>query len=183
VTLNAKRLAWLAGGVLLAYLGYGVYQAGTLEAPPPPSNPQIVFRGGSASGQRIRTRSWSAAYDRIVSNADQTVLDLENVHDGLIYRKGKPYLRVRAAHMTVNTVSRDFNVTGPMHVETVVASPPRSFDTTAASWSDAAQKLALTQTVTIRTGAATPLSVGSLTFDVKTGQLTIANVAGGVRLR
>jgi hypothetical protein len=178
-----RRLAVAGVTAILAFLVWGIYRAGLGETPPPPSSTDIIFHNGFANGERIKTRSWSADYDRIISNADQTVLDLDNVRNGTIFKKGKPYLHVRAAHMTVNTVTRDFSVSGPLHVETVGMTPARSFDTTAAEWSDALQRLNLTNKVAIHTGAAAPLMVGSLVFNVKSGQIDMHDVSGPIRFK
>jgi lipopolysaccharide export system protein LptC len=178
-----RRTAIGALVALVAFVIWGIYRAGLGETPPPPSSTDIIFHNGFANGERIKTRSWTADYDRIVSNADQTVLDLDNVRNGTIFKKGKPYLRVRAAHMTVNTVTRDFSVTGALHVETVDAKPARSFDTTSADWSDSLQRLNLTKKVAIHTGAAAPLMVGSLVVNVKTGQIEMHDVSGPVRFK
>jgi hypothetical protein len=178
-----RRLALAATVALVAYLGWGIFRAGLNEVPAGRGSTDIVFRQGTVSGQRIKTRSWTASYDRLVSNADQTVLELQNVHDGTIFRAGKPYLHVRAAHMSVNTITRDFSIVGPLHVKTVGAKPARWFDTTAAQWEDSAQRLTLSHHVTIYSGAEHPLSVGSLTFDVKTGNVAMNDVAGQIRFK
>jgi hypothetical protein len=176
------RLGAGAGLLFAAYLAWGIYQAGLNETPAPPASTDIVFHNGIAHGERIKTRSWSADYEKLVSNADQTVLDLQNVRNGTIYKAGKPYLHMRAAHMTVNTLTRDFAVSGPLHVETV-SSPPRSFDTTAAHWSDAQQQLDLNHAVSINSGAGAPLIVGRVTLNVKTGQLELHDIAGAARFK
>ena len=177
------RAAQIGGVAFLAYVGYGIYAAGLDERPPPPSSTNIVFKNGTATGHRIVSRSWSADYDNIQSNSDQSVLELDNVHNGIIYKKGKPYLHVRADHMSVNTLSRDFNVSGPLHVETVDAKPHRSFDTTAAAWDDAMQRLTLSKHVTVNTDGSAPLSIGSMTFDVKSGAIDITAIDGPVRFK
>jgi hypothetical protein len=181
--MSPARLVAFGGFAVAAFIGWGIYRAGLGETPPPPSNTDIVFHEGIAHGERIKTRSWTADYDRLVSNADQTVLDLENVRNGIIFKAGKPYLRVRAAHMSVNTLTRDFTVTGPLHVETIDAKPPRSFDTNSARWSDAEQRLDLDKRVSIKTGAAAPLIVGSLSVDIKTGQMEMRDVTGAARFK
>ncbi len=181
--LPIRRLALAATLAFAAWVAWGIYRAGVDETPAGRGSTDIVFRGGKVSGQRIKTRSWTASYDRLVSNADQTVLEIQNVHDGTIFRAGKPYLHVQAAHMSVNTITRDFSIVGPLHVKTVASTPQRSFDTTSAQWNDSAQLLTLSNHVTIYSGAEHPLNVGSLTFDVKTGNVAMTNVAGQVRFK
>jgi hypothetical protein len=157
-----KRIVGIAVVATLAYMGYGIYDAGRDERPAPLANTSIQFSKGHASGQRVKFRSWSADYDKIVSNADQTILDIQNVRNGTIYKNGKPYMHVRAAHMTVNTITHDFAESGPMHAETVGSTPARSFDTDSAVWNDALE---------------------TLTLDIKTGAIDIRDIDGPVRLK
>lgn len=164
-----------AATIAVAGVGFGIYRAGDHELPAPNNATDIVFHGGTATGRRIRTKSWSANYDRIVSNADQTMLVVDGVHDGIIDKKGKPYLRVRAQHITVNTISHDLEITGPLHVETIDANPARTFDTDSASWNDGLQILTLNKRVVVHTQRAKPLVFSSATLDVKTGEIVVYN--------
>ncbi|MBD5635049.1 MAG: hypothetical protein IAI49_11280 [Candidatus Eremiobacteraeota bacterium] len=176
-------LASVAALALVAYVGYGIYAAGLSERPPPPPFANITFARGKVTGHRITSRSWSADFDRIVSNSDQSLLELENVHHGVIFKNGKPYLHVRTAHLSVNTISRDFSASGPIHVETVGTRPMRSFDTNSAAWNDTIQRLTLSRPIVIHNGSSAPLTVGSLTFDVKTGQIEIRSIDGPVEFK
>ncbi len=178
-----KRPALILGAALAAWLGYGVWMAGRNETGLPPSNAPVVFKSGTALGQRLSGRSWTADYERIVTSTDQSVLDLYGVKHGVIFKDGKPYLKVTAERMTVNTITRDFNASGKLHVETIGRTPKRTFDTEAANWSDVQQTLTLPDRATIGTGAELPLLVGSATYDVKTGDLEMHQVAGAVRFK
>ncbi len=178
-----RTALWIAAFALTAFLAAGIYLAGRNELPAPPANPAVVFRQGSANGRRISFPSWSANYDRIVTNQDQTVLNVDGVRDGLIYKKGKPYLRVSAAHFTVDTLSHDFAAAGRLRVETVGTEPKRSFETTSAVWSDATQILTMAQPVRIDTGADAPLYVASLSINVRTGDIVLHKIAGPIRLK
>jgi len=178
-----RRVLVLAGFAAGVWLAVGVFLSGRDEINPPPNGTPAVFNGGHAVGQRVDFRSWSADYDKLITNADQTVLDLQGVHNGIIFKNGKPYLRVRAAHMTINTLTRDFSATGPIHVETVRSNPRRTFDTTAATWSDATQHLSLPRRIEIHSGARAPLYVGSMDFDLRNGQLELHHVHGAIRVK
>ncbi len=164
-----RNLLYLAAFGIGAWLVAGVYLAGRDEQSAPPNNIPAIFQGGAAS------------YDKMVANADQTQLELDGVHDGIIYKKGKPYLLVRARHMTVNTITHDFSARGPIHVETASGNPKREFDSTAADWSDSTQKLSLPEPIEIRSGAKEPLFVGSLEFNVRTGEIELHYIRGAVR--
>ena len=184
MTPRIKRLLLGTGIVFAVFVIFGIYQAGKDEIPAPPSDTNITApHGGGAVGERIASRSWNIQYDRMVSNADQTVVDLYGVHDGTIFRDGKPYLDVRAAHITVNTVSHDFTAQGPLHVATIAGSPKRAFDTDSAAWSEANQKLAFDHKTTISSGADEPMIVGSLTLDVKTGDVVVTDASGAIRFK
>ncbi len=176
-----KFAIWAAAIAALAFIGIGIYRAGFDEIPPPSKDAQLVFHGGKVYGRRITTRSWSADYDRIVSNGDQTILNVDGVRHGLIYKKGRPYLRVRAQHMTVNTLSHDFVVSGFMEAQTIGRRPERSFETTSAQWTDSAQLLTLDHRVVIRTNGQAPLSFASARFNVRTGDLDVRAIAGSLR--
>ncbi len=178
-----KRIIIITALALFGFVAYGIYDAGRNERPTPLANTNISFSKGRASGQRVKFRSWSADYDKIVSNADQTILDIQNVRNGTIFKNGKPYMHVRAAHMTVNTITHDFAETGPMHAETVGTVPARTFDTDSAVWNDALQTLTLAKRVVIHSGSDDPLTVGSLTLDIKTGAVDIHDVEGPVRIK
>jgi hypothetical protein len=180
---SLKRPALIAAAALAAWVGYGIWTAGRNETMPPPSNGPVIFKTGSALGQRLNGRSWTAEYERITTSTDQTTLDLYGVKNGVIFRDGKPYLRVTAKHMTVNTVTRDFFASGALHVETIGKTPRRTFDTENANWNDALQTLTLPDRAKIGTGAALPLLVGSAVFNVKTGELDMRQVAGAVRFK
>ena len=179
-----KLLALAAGALLLGDVGAGIYLAG-LDSPTPPLNDtSVTFKPGSATGERLGCRSWVADYDHIVTNADQTVVDVDNVKHGLIFKACKPYLTVQAKHMMINTLTHDFSASGTIHIET--AAPDmlhKTFETDAATWSDAAQRLVLPHKSTIESGMDMPLTVGNVTLDVRSGQLELNNVAGAVRIK
>ena len=180
-----KLLALAAGALLLGYVGAGIYLAG-LDTPaaPPTNDNSVVFKPGEAIGERVGCRSWIADYDHIVTSADQTVVDVDNVRHGLIYKQCKPYLAVTAKHMTINTLTHDFSVSGDIHIET--AAPDllhKTFETDAATWSDQSQRLVLPHKSTIESGMDLPLTVGNVTLDVRSGQLELNKVAGAVRIK
>ena len=179
-----KLLALAAGALLLGYVGAGVYLAGLDSPAPPVNNTSVTFKPGEATGERLGCRSWIADYDHIVTNADQTVVDVDNVRHALIYKACKPYLTVKAKHMTINTITHDFNASGQIHIET--AAPDllhKTFETDAATWSDQTQRLVLPHKSTIESGMDLPLTVGNVTLDVKSGQLELNNVAGAIRIK
>jgi hypothetical protein len=173
---------WIAGAALavLAFLVIGVYLAGRNDIQPSNGTPPVVLNRGMARGERVTSHSWSIDYDKITTSADQTFITADGVHHGLIYRKGKPYLRVRATHVTVNMVTHDFVATGPVHIESVSHRNFHAFDTTSAVWTEASQRLDLAEPVVV-TSPGTSLHVQQLSLDVRTGALHIDQPHGSFR--
>jgi hypothetical protein len=175
-----KRWIAVAAVAFLAFVVVQVYLAGREEVPPPQTAAPVVLSSGLARGERITTHSWSIDYDRITTSADQTFVSADGVRDGIIYKNGKPYLRVRAAHVNVNMVTHDFNAAGPVHVESVSRKNFHAFDTTSAVWTEAAQRLDLSQPIVV-TSPGTTLHVQKLSLDVRTGRLHIDHPDGSFR--
>lgn len=176
------RKRWIVTASLLfvAFAIFQVYLAGRDEIPPPQSAAPVVLSSGIARGERVTTHSWSIDYQKITTSADQTFITVDGVRDGLIYKKGKPYLRVRANHVNVNMLSHDFVASGPVHVESVSHKNFHAFDTTSAIWSEAAQRLDLSAPIVI-TSPGTTLHVQKLSLDVRTGALHIDHPDGSFR--
>jgi hypothetical protein len=179
-----KLLAWAAGALFLGYVAAGVYVAGLDKSGPPPNSTLVKILKGCARGEKITGRSWTACYGKIVSSANQTILDLDDVTDGIIYKDKKPYLKFRAKHMTVNALTHDFAASGTIDVEAADPSAiHRTFQTDAATWNDAAQRLVLPHKSVIDSGADLPLTVESITLDVKSGDVQFNNVGGAIRIK
>jgi hypothetical protein len=174
-----QRLGIVAALAVVAFLGIGVYRAGNETVAPPMQIP-IEVQGGRAVGHRISARSWSLQYDRMQASADGTFVDVEGVHNGVLYRNGKPYLRLRAQHLSVNNISKDFTATGPLRIETIDRHP-RTFDTRDATWLNYQQTLTMKNRIIVGTDGA-KLFVEGLTIDVKTGRTRLGRIDGDVRL-
>ena len=121
----AVALAVIGLGI---FVGIGVYQAG-LETPAVPMLPPTQLDKGVAEGRRITGQSWSFDYDSVRMTPDGAIADIDGVHDGNIYRYGKPFLRMTAKHITVNTQTNDFNATGPIRIEQITKAHRRTFKT------------------------------------------------------
>ncbi|HTV74287.1 MAG TPA: hypothetical protein VME66_11340 [Candidatus Acidoferrales bacterium] len=175
-----KRILTLAIIALTIWVGYEVYAAGNDEVGPPGSVPNVL-RSGEASGFHIATKSWSFDYDSVIASADNSVMDMTGIHDGIFYKAGKPYLRLRAQHVTVNMTTKSFVATGPLHIETIGQPRKRTLDTTAATWDDSQKLLTLANKTTVATaGDDQPLVAGKITINVRTGDVHIDQISGHV---
>lgn len=176
-----KAPVWILIVSLALLIGYGIYQAGINEIGAPSSGTPAEISGGKAMGHRLSFLSWSIEYDRIRASADGTIVDVDGVKNGVFYRAGKPYLKLKATHLTVNTVSKDFTADGPLTIESL-ESDHRSFTTTAAVWTNATQQLAMNQRIVVKSPDGAVLHLDTLTMNVKTGEVHVGNVAGDVTL-
>ncbi|MEA2720518.1 MAG: hypothetical protein QOJ39_2382, partial [Candidatus Eremiobacteraeota bacterium] len=103
----------LAVLALLAWVGYEIGRAGgdiqvqRLAAP-------NTLVNGRVLGKRIDGRSWSLDYDTVTMSADGSQASIAHVRDGRLHRAGKPDVLMKADGVTVNTISNDILITGPV---------------------------------------------------------------------
>jgi hypothetical protein len=179
---SVTRKQWIVGIAigLFAYAGIGIYMAGRDDVTPPTSTVPVVVGRGNAHGERIKSHSWALDYDKITTSMDQTFVTIDGIHDGVVYKKGKPYLYVKAAHASVNMITKDFSLSGPVRVDSANKEKPRTFTTTSAVWTEAAQRLDLSQPIVVTSPGAT-LHVARLSLDVRSGNLHIESIDGSLR--
>ncbi len=176
------RLFVLAGLAIVVYLGASVYLT-ERDAPQPPSNQQqIIIKGGVVTGNRISSKSWTFTFDRATTTPDGSIATVYGVRDGVLYRAGKPYLKIDAKEVNINTTSFDFTALGAVHLESLSKKQQRSFDTDLVSWSNATKILRLDHPSYIHTGKAT-LQVRSLLVDFNKGELHLGELSGNVDIK
>ena len=175
IFLIAGMLLVLAG---LAYVGVGIYRAGGSVALPPGAQP-MHLSFGTAEGRRVTGRSWTLHYDKIETSLDGTTASIQGLRDGTFYRNGKPFVRIRAKHVVVNTITNDITIDGPVSI-TTLDSPKRTFSTNAATWNNFAQRLLLPHESTMRSGDAL-LRIATVAIDFRSGSVKLGRVAGTFR--
>jgi hypothetical protein len=175
-----RTLLFVAIAFVLLLAG-GIIYSGRDETAAPPDT-SITFGKGHAAGRRITTPSWSCEYDKIVANNDQTILNVDGVHNGVIYRDGKPYLHLTAQHLSVNMLTRDFFANGKLHVESIDRKSWRSFETDTLTWNESQQTLSVTSPLTFVSQSEEPMRVSSLIYDIRAGTLHIGKAEGAMKL-
>ncbi len=93
--------------------------AGRGTPPLPPGQMPIDLRGGHVLNNHIATKSWSFDYDHARLSPDGLSGSVDGVRNGIVFRKGKPYLRISAKHVQLNIASLDFTAVGKVHVERI----------------------------------------------------------------
>jgi hypothetical protein len=175
-----RTLSILAGFALLIIVAVGVYRAG-LDLPPAPVAQPVVIEHGLAQGRRITGPSWRFDYETVQTSPDGSLSDINGVHDGVLYRKGKPFIAMTAAHLSVNTITDDFSASGPVHLQTLDPQHRRTLDTDAAVWTNASQTLTLSHPVAID-DEGTKATVKNVTIDFRTGQSHAGGLSGSITL-
>jgi hypothetical protein len=174
-----KRLA-LAGGLALgAYVVVEIILAGAGAPPPPPNQAPIDLRGGHVLNNHIATKSWSFDYDHARLSSDGMSGSVDNVRNGIVYRKGKPYLRISAKHVVLNIQSLDFTAVGKVHIERINDPQHRAFDTDLVTWTNDAKILRMAHPAYVHSGGQT-LRIDGITVNFDDNTIHLGKISGGV---
>lgn len=174
-------VGWIAGAAVLVWVIVEVILAGR-GTPPLPSNQNgITLHGGHVQGNRISTKSWSFDYKSAQLSPDGTTGTVDGVRNGIVLRKGKPYLRVAAEHITVDTQSLNFTAVGKVHVVMINDPQHRSFDTDLVIWTNGAKLLRMDHPSYIHSGDQT-LKLQNVTINFDTGVIHLGGITGGVQI-
>jgi hypothetical protein len=162
---------------LFAWVGVGIYRAGG-DVPPPSPVQETKLTSGHAEGRRVDGKpSWAFDYDRIVASADTTIATLYNVRHGIIYKRGKPFMKLVAKQVVVNTLSNDFVVTGPMQLTEIDRQHDRRLTSDAANYSGALQTLILSHPSKISSDGARA-TVATATVNFRSGDMNLGPLVG-----
>jgi hypothetical protein len=170
-----RTLAALVAVAVLAWVAYETVHAGS-DVPAPATQGLTQLSGGRASDKRVDGKSWSLDYDSATMSADGSTADIEHIRDGVIMRNGKPYMHVRAQHITANLALNDFVVTGPVTFDEV-GGLGRTLVTNGAHYLGFSHTLELPNRTTIRSGPVR-LVVDHATVNFATGETTLGRIVG-----
>ena len=176
-----KSAAAVLAAAILVYAVVEVILAGR-GTPPLPSNQMgITLHGGHVQGNRISTKSWSFDYKSAQLSPDGTTGTVEGVRNGIVLRKGKPYLRVAAENISIDTQSLNFTAVGKVHVVMIDDPQHRSFDTDLVMWTNGAKLLKMDHPSYVHSGDQT-LKLQTVTINFDTGQIHFGGISGGVQI-
>lgn len=180
-TFNWRIAAWVAGGVLVVWLVVGIILAGQEPGGVPPGSMPIILRGGRVTGNRVSTRSWTFDYKTAQTSPDGTLATVDGVKNGVLYKKGKPYLSISAEHVTINTQTFDFTAIGDVHVAALNPKDKiaKSFDTDLAVWTNSVKMLQLNHPSIVRTGDQV-LKVATISVNFNTNDIHMGKIDGSV---
>lgn len=177
---NWRRIGWIAGALFAVWFVVGIVLAGR-DVPPPPGAQPITLHGGRVTGNHISTRSWTFDYTHAEMSPDGTLATLDGVKNGVLYKKGKPYLSIAAQHVSVNTQTFDFTATGDVHVEALHPKDhiSKSFDSDLVQWVNATKMLELAHPSVFRTNGET-LKVATISVDFNKDEVHLGKIEGMV---
>jgi len=163
-------LVWIIVEIVLAGRG----------TPPLPSNQSgITLKGGHVQGNRISTKSWSFDYKSAQLSPDGTTGSVDGVRNGIVFRKGKPYLKISAQHIQVDIQNLDFTAIGKVHVERINDPQQRAFDTDLVTWTNNAKLLHMDHPAYIHTNGQT-LRIDGITVDFDANTIHLGKLNGQV---
>ncbi len=172
-----KHFAWIAGIALAVWVVVEIANAGRDLPNIPTASQSIDLRGGHVTGNRITTKSWTFDYEHAQLSPDGTVGTVDGVRNGIVFRKGKPYLRIAAEHISINTQTLDFTALGKVHVERIGDSQQRSFDTDLVIWTNNAKLLRMDHPSYLHTGDQT-LKLETVSIDFGSEKVHLGKIDG-----
>ncbi|HET9030533.1 MAG TPA: hypothetical protein VFN49_10165 [Candidatus Aquilonibacter sp.] len=176
-----KRIGLVAVVLLLGWVLVEIVLAGRGTPPIPVQQNGITLKGGHVQGNRISSKSWSFDYTSAKLSSDGTTGTVEGVRNGIVLRKGKPYLRVSAEHISVDTQSLNFTAVGKVHVVVIGDPEHRSFDTDLVVWTNGAKLLHMDHPSYLHSGDQT-LKISNATINFDTGSIHLGGISGNVQM-
>jgi lipopolysaccharide export system protein LptC len=162
---------------LLAWVGFEIGRAGGDIQVARMAAPNTLVNG-RVQGKRIDGRSWSLDYDTVTMSPDGSQATIAHVRDGRLHRSGKPDVLMKADGVTVNTITNDLMVTGPVtFTEQEGPGRKRTFETKGAHYNGGTHELQLEHTATITEGTA-KVVVAKAVANFRTGEITLGRIEG-----
>jgi hypothetical protein len=174
-----KRILIIAGALVVLWVVIEIAIAGNGPTPPMPSSVSMNLRGGHVVTNRISTKSWTFDYEHAQLSPDGLTGSVDGVRNGIVFRKGKAYLKISAQHVQLDIDSLDFTAIGRVHVERIGDPENRSFDTDLVTWTNNAKLLHMDHPVYVHSGNQT-LRIDGVTVDFDANTIHLGKVAGGV---
>ncbi|MBV8530431.1 MAG: hypothetical protein JO104_03865 [Candidatus Eremiobacteraeota bacterium] len=166
---------------MAVYVVVEIVLAGRGIPPMPPGQVPLDLRGGHVLNNHIATKSWSFDYDHARLAPDGMSGSVDGVRNGIVFRRGKPYLRISAKRVQLNIQSLDFTAVGKVHIERIDDPEHRSFDTDLVTWTNDAKLLRMTHPSYIHSGGQT-LRIDNITVNFDDNTIRLGKVNGGVEL-
>ena len=180
--INWRIVGYLAAGAFVLWIVIEVILAGIGTPELPPGHSGITLSAGDVSGHRISTKSWSFDYRSAQLSADGSVGTIEGVRNGVVFKKGKPYLKIAAERISIDTNSLNFTAIGKVTASMIGDPLKRSFDTDLVQWTNATKILDMQHPSYLQSGDHT-LKFSSISIDFGKNEVHFGSVGGTVEVR
>ncbi|MGC2130432.1 MAG: hypothetical protein WA629_10070 [Candidatus Aquilonibacter sp.] len=177
-----RWIAIVGGAAVAVWVVVEVILAGIGTPPLPPDQMGITLRGGRVQGSRIVTKAWSFDYHDAQLSPDGTTGTVDGVHDGIVFRHGKPHLKITAQRISVDTMSLNFTAIGKVTVVMIGDPLNRSFDTDLVQWTNATKLLLMPHPSYLHSEAHT-LAFSSVTIDFGKDQIHFGSIQGSTEVK
>jgi len=174
-----KRLALAAGLLFGIYVVVEIVLAGGGTPPLPPGQMPIDLRGGHVLNNHIATKSWSFDYEHARLSPDGLSGSVDGVRNGIVFRKGKPYLRISARHVQLDIQSLNFTAVGKVHIERINDPQHRAFDTDLVTWTNDAKVLRMDHPSYVHSGGQT-LRIDHISVNFDDDSIHLGKLSGRV---
>ncbi|HTX55984.1 MAG TPA: hypothetical protein VMD47_02680 [Candidatus Acidoferrales bacterium] len=185
--MKSRRIKWrwIATGAAAAVAIWVIVEvilAGINAPPLPPDVSAISLSGGHVRGNRISTKAWTFDYRDAQLSPDGTTGTVEGVRDGVIFKRGKPYLKISAERISIDTLSLNFTAVGKVTV-TMIGDPlKRSFDTDLVVWTNGAKQLEMQHPSYLHSAGHT-LAFSSISIDFNNDQIQFGSIRGSLEVK
>jgi hypothetical protein len=177
MTLTWRTPAILGIFAFLGWVGFEIGRAGSDINVTRVQQPSRLLHG-KVNGRRLDGRAWSLDYDTVSMSADDTQATIGKVRQGRLHRKGKSDVLMQGDDVTVNRVTSDLQVRGPVSFqEDLGHGRTRTFATKGARYVGATHILQLDHEATITDAGAT-IKVSNVTIDFRTGDAKLGRIEG-----
>jgi hypothetical protein len=180
--INWRLIALIASGAVAIWVTVEVILAGFGTPPLPPDQMGITLRGGKVQGSRIVTKAWSFDYHDAQLSPDGTTGTVDGVHDGIVFKHGKPYLKITAERISVDTMSLNFTAIGKVTVVMIDDPLKRSFNTDLVQWTNSTKLLLMPHPSYLHSETHV-LAFSSITIDFGKDQIHFGSVEGSTEVR
>jgi hypothetical protein len=177
-----RRIGLVAVVLFFVWVVVEIVLAGRGTPPPPPGQAPVDLRGGHVMNNHISTKSWTFDYDHARLSPDGMSGTVDGVRNGIVFRKGKPYLRISAQHVSLNIQTLDFTAVGKVHIERMDDPARRSFDTDLVTWTNDAKLLHMDHPSYIHTGNQT-LRIDGITVNFDDNTIHLGKLSGAVQVK
>jgi hypothetical protein len=176
-----KRISIIAGVIVVIVVAVEVILAGRDSPPIPVGQSGISLSRGHVNGNKISTKSWTFDYQSAQLSADGSVGTVQGVKNGIVYKKGKPYLKISAESIAVDTNALNFVATGKVHAQLINDPQQRSFDTDLIAWTNSTKTLQMEHPSYLHSQGQT-LKLETVSIDFNKDEIHLGKIGGTVEM-